>query len=339
MIRRVIAVFVILLACVLVWLFFFAPPQRLAARFSHDDCRRVALIDRTTGRSIVGIEDVATVPGDERIILSAHDRKDFGLPDGGLYAVTLFLLSSGGQLKLSNLVDLGARDDIFRPHGIAVSHDGQRLGLINRVGEGTAQIEVGPLDADGWRLDTRVHGKSLCRANDLEFDHEQGSDLSLTIDRGDCFASLDDTMPGATTGRVVAYRDERLQDVRGDLSFPNGLSAGWIAETRRQRLVSLDGREIGLPGGPDNLNPVEDGALVAALHPKLAQLWLYFEGWADRAPSRLVRIDPLLGDVEVLFDDPRGVVFSAATSAVLVDDHLIAGSAHDKGLLFCEPRS
>ena len=44
------------------------------------------------------------------------------------------------------------------------------------------------------------------------------------------------------------------------------------------------------------------------------------------------------GEVEILFDDPRGDTFSAATVAVLQDGRLIAGSVRDSGLLICDAR-
>lgn len=337
MIRRVVALVTLVLAGTLVWVFLFAPPERVPARFSHDNCRRVGVIDKTTGQPISGIEDLAQVAGGGRIVLSAHDRMDAALPDGGLYETSLFLLNAGGDAVLRNLVTSGERDARFRPHGIALSAGGDRLALINRVDAGRARIEIGTYAGGEWRVDTVLEDSDLCRANDLAFSGPGRDDLNITIDRGACQPSIADYMPGARTGRVLAYEADDLNERRSQLTFPNGIDGDWIAETRGHRLISTDGREIVVPGGPDNLTLASDGTLIAALHPKLAQLGLYLNDWSGTAPSRLVRVDPETGSVEVLFDDPAGELFSAATAGVMIDGHLIAGSVRDAGLLLCEP--
>jgi len=53
------------------------------------------------------------------------------------------------------------------------------------------------------------------------------------------------------------------------------------------------------------------------------------------APSRIVEADPSTGRVDILFDDPKGKTFSAATVAVETRDGLIAGSVLDEGVLVC----
>lgn len=337
MIRRVTALVVISFAGALVWIFLFAPPERLAARFAHDDCRRVSVIDADTGQPVIGIEDLAQIAGGGRLLLAAHDRLDPSLPSGGIYQTSLFDLNAGGAVAVSNLVDRDALDEPFRPHGIALSQDGRRLAVINRSGRTEAQVEIGPFSVGTWRAETRLTDRRLCRANDLDFDPENPSALSITIDRGACQVSFSDYMPGARTGRVLTYDGDELTERAANLTFPNGIEGSWVAETRGHRLSSFEGREVALPGGPDNLNAAPDGTLIAAVHPKLAQLGLYLNDWSRSAPSRIVRIAPETGGVEVLFDDPAGELFSAATSAVLIDDHLIAGSVRDAGLLLCEP--
>ena len=81
---------------------------------------------------------------------------------------------------------------------------------------------------------------------------------------------------------------------------------------------------------------IQAGQVVAALHPKLLHLALLRGGWRDRSGSRIVRVDPRDGAIEVLFDDPKGELYSAATAAIHGDGLLIMGSAYDSGLLVCE---
>ncbi len=337
MIRWVLALVSIMFACVLVWIFLFAPPEQMAARFAHEECRVVDLFDSATGQAIQGIEDMAPVPGSAAIVLSAHDRLDDSMPNGGLYQVSLFTLKAGGPLKLTNLVDLRGYEMPFRPHGIAISSSGDQLAVINRIDKTETRIESGPFSDGRWTPVGFVRRHALCRANNLAFSGPGGGELSITIDRGSCLPSISDYMPGARTGRVLNYAGEELTEQSSNLAFPNGIDGEWIAETRGNRVIATDGREIVLPGGPDNLTRDADGTLIAAVHPKLAQLGLYLNDWSGAAPSRVVRIDPASGAVEVLFDDPAGEVFSAATTGVLTDDHLIAGSVRDAGLLLCEP--
>ncbi|MEO1001460.1 MAG: hypothetical protein AAFW69_12805, partial [Pseudomonadota bacterium] len=73
--------------------------------------------------------------------------------------------------------------------------------------------------------------------------------------------------------------------------------------------------------------------LPVALHPSLSRLALHRFGWMGRAPSRVVRVED--GAVEVLFDDPRGRLYSAATVAAQQGDRLVIGSVTEDALLIC----
>ena len=66
--------------------------------------------------------------------------------------------------------------------------------------------------------------------------------------------------------------------------------------------------------------------MLMALHRRLG---------IGRAPSRIIKANPQTGAVEILFDDPDGALFSAATVAVEWAGALIAGSVTDEGLLVC----
>lgn len=317
-------------ASVLLWLLADAKP--LTARFGPADCRRIALIDAHNGWRIGGGEDLALTSDGATLIVSAHDRLDAARPDGGLYAVPVHELISAETVIAAPLVDPGARSTPFRPHGIGLSPDGERLALVNRVAHDEAVVEIGRLNGSSWRSETVVRDPRLCRANDLVFDSD-GDALLVSVDRADCGTSLRDLVPGAHTGSLVRVERGRLRSVRDGLSFPNGIAAGTIAETRGRRLLRPDGRTVSLPGAPDNLS-VDGDALIAAVHPDLLSLWFYIRGWADHAASRVLRVgaDDV---VEMLFDDPSGAQFSAATVGVMAGGRLIAGSARDAGILVC----
>lgn len=320
----------LLIAVAIAWAL--ATPGRLPARFAPADCRQVGLIDTATGREIVGAEDIVLGPDGDTLILSARDRRDRARPDGGLYAVGLSELGAGSR-DVSARPLVAGHDGPFRPHGIALSPDGGRLAVVNHVSRTAGAIEVGPLDARGWRPAHRLTDPRLCRANDVAFSTtDDGTEaLRVTIDRADCTVSVRDLAGG--TGSLAAVRDGGLEILRSGLDFPNGLAAGWVAETRGGRL-SRPGRAIVLPGGPDNLG-VSGDRLVAALLPNLMRTWLDLDGGLVRSGSRIVAVDPATGAVETLYDDPRGEQYSGATVGVLAGNRLVAGSATARGVLYC----
>lgn len=336
--RQLTAIFVVLLAFVMTAVWVFAPPSAMLAEFSAADCRRVALLDDVTGLPVTGAEDMALTPSENEIFITAHDRRDPANPSGGLYAVSLFTLENGEAQVTGARVwgGEGNGDAPFRPHGLALSDDGTRLAMVNRPAYGTAEVLIGAVEGLSWAPEDRLSGRRFCRANDLDFAGAAGEALDITLDRGECTTALTDLLPGASTGRIVRFDGAGLVETGAGYAFPNGIVDGYLAETRARTIRAPDGQAFRVPGGPDNLNTDDEGWLVAALHPKLIHLWLYRSGWRDSAPSRIVRVDPEDGQVRVLFDDPDGVLYSGATSAIYGDGLLVAGSALDDGLLVCQ---
>lgn len=317
-----------------IWLMM--PPQPLAARFGPNDCQRIVLVDAETGNGLQGAEDMALAPDGDTLVLSVHDRIDTARPDGGLYAVSLRRLGDDGPAAAQPLHGTRGLDGPFRPHGIALSPDGSRLAVVNRPAPRRGAVEIGALGRDGWRAERAIEEPRLCRANDLDFvpAADGVETLRVTIDRADCSTSLRDLLGGS--GSTALIRRGRLAVERTGLHFPNGVHGEWVAETRGKRLRGPNGT-LSLPGGPDNLAPAED-RLVTALHPNLVRTAFYLGGWVDRLASRIVAVDPATGVIEVLYDDPSGALFSAATVGVLAGDRLVAGSVRDDGLLYCEAR-
>lgn len=352
MISRLVTAGVVLVLVLMLALFWLLQPVDPIdpddVRYTARDCRTVSLFDSETGREIVGIEDIIAERADveetadtdglpDRLILSAHDRSDETLPSGGLYVVSVWALDSPTAIEVENIVNLAAREEHFRPHGIALNEDGDRLALVNRPTTGEASVEIGDYDGVEWYITRRLSGARVCRANDLDF-VDLGTEVEavqMTLDRAECSASYRDLIPGARTGRVALWEGTNFQIMKDRLSFPNGIDGAYISETRKNRVLRPTGEPIRMPGAPDNISRADDRHIVAALHPSLRRLWLYMNDVAEAAPSRIVRANLLTAEVEVLFDDPQGALFSAATSAVLIGDTLIAGSAHDSGLLVC----
>ena len=334
LLRWLIGLGVLVLASVIAAIWVAIPPSRLPALYQADDCRHIAVIDPVTEQPLVGIEDLALSSGG-RLLLSAYDRNADAEVVGGIYSVSLFGLMGGGQVR-AQLVSNGPEQRVaFRPHGISLSRNGDRLAVINRFAPGEARIEVGDLTPEGWIVDRRISGERLCRANDLFLIGGRRDEMNITLDREDCTPSMRDIKPGSTTGKLGFFDGTHFEISRVRLSFPNGVAGPYIAETREDRILRPGAAPIALPGAPDNLNLDDEDKLIVAVHPKLSQLWLYREGVVEIAPTRLLRVDTTTGSIDVLFDDPSGQVFSAATSAVFRDGMLVAGSVQDHGLLVC----
>ena len=330
---------IVVVSLPLFWLF--RPVGALPARFALEDCQRVALTDTGSGQPIVGVEDMALLPDGDTLILSAMDRlarewRPETAPEGGLYEVSLKRLAAG-EAWAAPIVGPGAIEGGLFPHGIAVSGDGERLAFINRGRDGTVSIVGGTLRRGAFSPRTARSHPLFCRANDLAFSGDGAMTLRVTLDRGDCGLSWADLKPGSTTGRVVSVNLRGLAPPKVEqtgLAFANGIAGLYVAETRGWRLHHRLDRPVELPGGPDNLTWDGLGGLIAALHPSLFRLAAYRYGYHDTAPSRIVRVD-LDRNVEVLFDDPAGEVFSGASVAVLSGSVLVAGSMRDAGVLVC----
>ena len=336
LLRKFTATTVILLACVMTAVWVFAPPAGLPGEFAMADCRRVALRDDVSGQLVVGAEDLALTPSENEMFVTAHDRRDPATPSGALYSVSMFALETAETEVSAAPVWNGAEGDApFRPHGLALSADGTRLAVVNRPEPGAAEVLIGSVDGLAWAPEERLAGRRLCRANDLDFADPAGQILDITLDRAECTGAIQDLLPGARTGRIARFDGSALTEIGSGYSFPNGIAAGYLAETRTRMIRTPQGGALRVPGGPDNLSVDQEGWIVAALHPKLVHTWLYRAGWRETSPTRIVRVDPSDGEVEVLFDDVDGTLFSGATSAVLGDGLLVAGSAFDSGLLVC----
>ena len=333
--RLILGVLTLVVVAAMAGIWSLSPGSRLPARFPPDECRKIALTDPRTGAEIVGVEDLALAPDGNTLILSAHDRDNPALTDGGLYALGVASLGGEGGLPLFRLDAPRPDGEHFRPHGIALDPETGVLAVINRFDRNDARVEVGAIGPAGWAPEWQVESQRLCRANDLDF-AAQG--LFVTIDRADCTTSLQDLVPWLGTGSVARLTPDAVIFERTGLEFPNGISAGAVAETRASAIRWPNGERLRLSGGPDNLAADDEGALIAAVHPSLARLFLMRQGVFHTAPTRILRISAGGGDIEILFDDPSGWTFSAGTVGVMAGNRLIVGSATDKGILVCEPR-
>lgn len=327
-----------------------------APAFPIETCQRLDLRDRATGAPIVGAEDLAFDSGRRRILFSAYDRRAVekaagrgGVepPEGGLYALAVEALASRAPIDVQSL--LTPAEGGWRPHGIDYDPAADEVVFINRRyhrdrKRWRREVDIARLRASDGETSI-VASDVACPANDVAV---SGGGYLLSLDHRDCGVGgvLDDVF-GLTGGGVV---DDRGAVHVAMARHANGLAASdshvFLAATRDRAVFEFSRTEEGLrlarrfelPGGPDNLALAEDGAIIVAAHPSLPAMGLARKLGVGRPGSRIMRIDLATGVVTLLFDDPKGARFSAASAALLLGDRLVAGSTLDRGLLVCDRR-
>lgn len=335
-----------------------------AAQYASDQCRRVALIDEASASPIRGAEDIVLDTAGARVFISAYDRRATEKAarrkaamdvQGGVYAVDLEALFNPKTDEIS-VRSLAAPESFaggLRPHGIAYDATNKELVFINRTYE---------REGRKWQMTPRLQrigangemfvgepGPAHCAANDVVAD---ASGVFTTFDHSGCgwTAGIEDVLALKRSG-IVSDGDEGAPPVFKGVAFANGLartvSGDLVMAATRERALVIVGKtsngvteraRIKVPGGPDNLSIGHDGDIIAAVHPAMLRLALNRKFGIGRAPSRLVSVDADTGRVDILFDDPKGAMFSAATVGVETPAGLIAGSVTDTGLMICEAR-
>ena len=327
-----------MIAVIVLWLAFGGSSPSLEARYALQNCRTVSLRDVDTGKLLAGISDMVLLPDGDTLVLSAFDRSDQTRPFGGLFGVSLFELARGArELEVEALVKDYQLAGGVHPQGIAYDDSNGRIAIINDIGvERRAVIDVIEPQGTQWVPVARHTHEAFCRTNDLAFDF--GGNLIVTRDRASCRLNVIDALPFYATGILLTVSPEGLVRASEEHYFlPNGIVMGptdqpIVAEMRAERL-SGDVERL-MPGGPDNLT-LDDGAIVAAVHPSLWKMFLYTNGFAFSSPSRVVRYDPDQGELEVLLDDPGGDLLSAVGVGLLEEGRLYLGSVVDEGLGVC----
>lgn len=326
--------------------------------YAPGQCKRVALRDAESGALVSGAEDLAYDARNDRVFISAYDRraaekaakkKALSIPEGGVYEISIAaLLAAGdGALEVRSLLRRGDVSGGLRPHGAAYDASAGELVFINRSYRRiNGKWEMTPrLQRVGGDGEPYVGEPALtsCAANDVLVIEDH---VLLTDDHGVCDwrAGLEDMFAlkrGGVSeldrGRLVdgvAYANGIVETLGGDIFVAATRANALMALKQENGAIAREGK-IDLPGGPDNLTLGVDGNVIAAVHPSLMRIGLQRKLGLGRAPSRIVKVDPDRGDWRLLFDDPSGKLFSAATVAVETQDALIMGSVVDAGLLVC----
>ncbi len=360
---RILGVVALGLLGAVAWVFW--PVSEREARFATGQCRVLPLTDAESGAPILGIEDITAygpalyLSSQDRLAAEAAVAEGRAAPEGEIYRLDLDRLGAEGPLALGPHTAEGFFGRLH-PHGLHANK--AKLVVVNRSyapgGAAGREIRVYAIRDTHLEPLRRLPNPNLCAANDLVL---LGIEARLTLDRASCPGlGPGEALWPAATGALARMgtadkSSAALRRTAEGLTYANGIAeveldgqvALAVAETRaaavalyRPDWAGADQRlrAIATPGAPDNLTSAPDGSVVAALHPSLPRFALYRYGYRDAAPTRIARIEPETGAVEILWDDPGGAVFPGATVGLLTPGGtLVAGSARAPGLLVCQP--
>jgi hypothetical protein len=328
------------------------------AQFPTGQCRRIALVDASTGEAVVGAEDLSLDPLMRRVIISAYDRREVErdaakgastLAEGGVYAVSLDdLAGEATSLTVSSIVSRDTVAGGLRPHGVAFDAARREITFVNRSyqkinGHWRMTPRIERAGADGAVL-IGDGGAPRCSANDIALlDHR----IFVSFDHAACGwrGGVEDLFASQASGIDMASGEtvfEKARHANGVASLPDRHLA--LAATRDKSVLVLDEkadgfemvRRIELPGAPDNVTVAEDGKIIAAVYPSLFAIGAQRKLGIGRSGSRIVEADPATGKTALLFDDPGGKVISAASVGLEAEGMLVIGSSVDRGIAVCK---
>lgn len=326
--------------------------------YAAAECRRLTVIDQTTGEAVVGAEDLAYDRARRRVLISAYDRRAVekeaqsradDIKQGGIYAAPLDALK-GDEISLT-LASIVSRETVaggLRPHGVSYDEARGEIVFINRSYQ--------KIDRK-WRMTPRIEraaadgvvligdgGNPHCSANDVAM---LGERTFVSFDHAACGwrRGLEDMFASRASGLGLADGVNVFEGARhanGVVATPGNRLA--LAATRDKAVLILkengEGfaveRTIDLPGAPDNLTISEDGQIIAVLHPSLLAIGAQRKLGIGRSGGRVVSVDPDSGETQLLFDDPRAQIVSAASAAIEEEGILVIGSALDSGIVVCK---
>ncbi|GJL93914.1 MAG: hypothetical protein DHS20C05_03190 [Hyphococcus sp.] len=326
------------------------------AKYSLSQCSRLGLTDAVSGETIRGVEDFAVDWESQTIFLSAYDRRAVEkaardraetLPQGGIYAVLIDEVFDREKdtLSISPLIAEDKFPGGLRPHGISFDADTQELLFINRSYRQQGRR---------WIMAPNVHRISLqgeavislsetthCAANNL---FKSSDSIYVSFDHQFCdWRGVFENIFGLRQSGFLKQTDDVILS---KMKYANGITQIsdehiFIAATREKKLYKVD-LETGkilyrykVPGGPDNITIGYDDNAITALHPSLIKLAMNRKLGIGKAPSRIMKLNPVTDKTIMLFDDAKGAFFSAATVGVETERGLIAGSVTDDGILVC----
>jgi len=328
------------------------------AVYAAADCRQATILDKDTGATVIGAEDLVYDAMARRVIISAYDRRRvekeaskraYEISQGGVYALSMDDLESDATVfPLSSIVSRESVAGGLRPHGIAFDAERREITFVNRSyqrinGEWRMTPRIERAGADG-AVFIGDGGRPRCSANDVAL---LGDRTFVSFDHADCGwrGSVEDIaalpVSGVDLTNVGAVFSGARHANGVAATHDRGLALAATRDSAVYLLAEKSGaleveKKVELPGGPDNLTVSSNGSIIAALYPSLAAIGVQRKLGVGRSASRIVRIDPETGETTLLFEDPKAKSFSAASAAVEEEGILVIGSALDRGVLICK---
>jgi len=339
------------------WLFF-----RPTGTYQTLTCERHELAHN--GQPVIGVEDMAYDVQQNRIYISAYDRRSNA--EGGLYRFS--------PQNFETIEKLKTPSPVTTPHGFTLNRDGEHLSLtvIDR-NLGNPKKQSAKIRRFEWQdSEPKISEIALpqnealfCNANNLAaLTNKQNGAIEyfVTADHKVC------TYNGRKRENIFAPRSAHLvkfdtennrpiKTVTSQLNFANGIAILphyiikedyiYIAETRKKRISvfadTKDGFELRywfrVSGGPDNITVTDTEYLWVATHPNLVKFAAYRAGLTKHAPSRIEHLQTGNRSNEYLehnvYDIPADII-SGATVVLQADRTLFLGAAYDTAIAQCK---
>lgn len=343
-------IFLLLLAAIGVWGYFFLVA---AGVFLDIPEKSVGQCTQVTAGGIAGVEDLAIDPETGTAFLAGYDRWTNMKQSGVRGAIWTYTAGATEQVPVDATKD--ALPQGFQPHGISLHRepDGRKvLFVINHAG-GRHSVEI--FDVNGAALVHRrtVTGAAMVSPNDIV---GTGTDsFYVTNDHANTtgwMRTVEDF--GRLRLTTVQYFDGKgFTTVLEGLGGSNGINIS--AEGRSlyvaaasELAVHVYDRDPGtgtlgqravihVPGFADNIDVLENGDLLLGLHTKILDLLAHFQDRTKLSPSHvmLLRADGKGGFVPETIYYNKGEEISGVSVAAAAKGRLLIGPIFQSKILDC----
>jgi arylesterase/paraoxonase len=337
------------IAAIIAGLFFLAAITATIGLYSFNHFRTIerSFAGRCTPvTGVVGPEDIQTGGPGGLTFISSLDRRSKSAR-GGVHVFDL-----DDPLAESFWRDrTGGAPEAFRPLGLDYYEDAnvRRLFVVNQANKSVELFDVMD-DGELVYLETFSERRMTSPNNIVAVGPRS---FYVTNDvrpgRGSMLAELHFLM--RTPSGQVLYTDGVFWRVAAEgLRFANGIDISpdgrevYVAETAGQSLQVFNReattgdltpeRTIKLNTAPDNINVDSAGTVWIAAMPRPLDVPRLFADRKARAPSEVMRINPM-GEPETVYLDD-GVEISASTVAARVGRKLLIGALYEEKFLICD---
>ena len=300
---------------------------------------------------LTGAEDITIDPKTGMAYLSAYDRrsaKEGKTVAGGLYAYDLAAAVPG----LFNLTP--EADKNFLPHGLSFYRgpDGVASLFVINHGGGKHAVEIFDLTPEGLVHRETIESEALVSPNDLVAVGPRS--FYVTNDRGTRPGPmrLAETYLRLRLTNVHYFDGEKFIESLSGIGGANGINVSadgatlYLAASFEQKLYIYDRDKktgsltkqagVALEGRPDNIERLDDGSLLVAIHSKALALRDHWNDPEALSPSHLVRVKRgEAGYTAQTIYLNEGEAISAATVGAAYKGRLVIGSIFEPKFLDC----